>query len=213
MSLKNSKYDTNRWDVTAIPTENQFENSKRRLLAKKQAIDDLQNEYQLLESQALNLYKNNVVYWTLGEGFIKDMITWLDMVNKNQDSEGNKLDKRKKYREKNVFNYMSDLISKYLGVDDLVVTDIHYYGFYSEGYYINFTSHNKKWGLFIPMPEKVTLKTFQFEGESFFKLSLYVYKSEHHMSLVGATFIEEELKDIMAKALGGEENESTTNNN
>ena len=33
------------------------------------------------------------------------------------------------------------------------------------------------------------------------------------MSLVGATFIEEELKDIMAKALGGEENESTINNN
>ena len=101
MSLlyKNDTYNYNgEYEMKSL---NKFAQAERRLLEKKQALDDMKNEYDLIEQQAFRTYKENIQYMLLDQpSTIKMCREWLNMLSKNQDTDGNKLDKRKKYKEK-----------------------------------------------------------------------------------------------------------------
>jgi len=174
-----------------------FEESKRRLKEKKQAIDDLQNEYELLENQAFENYRRHVRYFHLNKEIFEKCQRWLNMVEKGEDKDGNKLDKRKKYIEKDAFTYMTTHLQTLLGVPSLEIVSIFHYNYNDEGCIIEFTGWDEKWSLFIPIVQNISIKSFRYSGERCFQLGLCHCDSGSMRTEMGRTFFEEELKDIM----------------
>ena len=177
-----------------------FEQSKRRLKEKKQQLADMQNEYDLLEMQSLNLYRSHVRYINFMPKFIEATQRWLEALKTGLDSNGKKIDKRKKYDDKNLYNYMVEFIGDILGLDDFELESISDYNF-GEAYIFKFTSHGHKWNLQVPRVASISLKSFQHYGESCFLMTLGHWDSDYALSQFGKTFIEEELKDIMAAGI------------
>ena len=65
MSLvyKNDTYSYNgEYEMGSL---NKFAQAERRLLAKKQALDDIKNAYDIIEQQAFRIYKENIQYMLL----------------------------------------------------------------------------------------------------------------------------------------------------
>ena len=182
-----------------ISPTTKFDLVKRRMSEKKQLIEDLQNEYNLLEQQALGLYKTRVTYPLLGNTIIEGADKWLHMVKSGTDSEGKKLDRRKKYKEKDDYNYIYDYVKGLLGLDDFeLIRFIDYnYGTKKE---IEFASHGHKWELHVPIIKHITIKDYRLEQEFCFKLCIY-HNEGFFYEYVGSTFEEDELKDIMAKGI------------
>ena len=118
MSLvyKNDTYNYNgKYEMSSL---NKFAQAERRLSAKKQALDDMKNEYNLIEQQAFCIYKENVQYMLLDQpSTIKTCREWLNMLSKNQDTDGNKLDKRRKYKEKEIYDWYVNYIKEFLGIE------------------------------------------------------------------------------------------------
>ena len=107
MSLANDGSRT--WSYNGeieIPSTVLFEKAERRIKAKKEVIEDLQNEYDLLERQAFNLYKSHVRYYYFSPQLIKTAQDWLFMINSGKDKDGNKLDKRRKYEQKDKYEFI-----------------------------------------------------------------------------------------------------------
>lgn len=187
-------------EYTTSRTFNMITRAEQRVAKKKEALEDVQNEYELLEKQAFGLYKSKINYITLDRNLINTAANWLRMVKKNEDDDGNKLDKRKKYKEKDTFNYICDVIKRYLGLEDFEIINIFDYN-YGQGKHIEFSSHNHNWFLKIPHPDKVSFKEYQARGRYAFMLMLSHEDSECCSKCVGSTFEENELKDIMSAAI------------
>ena len=187
-------------EYTISRTLDMITRAEQRVAKKKEALEDVQNEYELLEKQAFWLYKTKINYITLDCNLINIAAKWLRMVEKNEDDDGNKLDKRKKYKEKDTFNYICDVIKRYLGLEDFKIIDIFDYN-YNQGKHIEFSSHNHNWVLEIPHPDKVSFKEYQARGRYAFMLLLSHKDSEYYSKVVGSTFEEDELKDIMKSAI------------
>lgn len=174
--------------------------AERRVAKKKEVLEDIQNEYELLEKQAFGLYKSGIGYYMLDCATIGKAAKWLCMVEKNKDADGNKLDKRKKYEEKDAFIYISDTIKKLLDLEDFEITSILDYN-YRQGKHIEFSSHGHNWILEVPWVSNVTLKSYQYTGKYVFMLMISHIDSTWHSTVVGSTFEEDELKDIMKDAI------------
>lgn len=187
-------------EYTTSRTLDMITRAEQRVAKKKEVLEDVQNEYELLEKQAFELYKTKINYITLDCNLINIAAKWLCMVEKNEDDDGNKLDKRKKYKEKDTFNYICDVIKRYLGLEDFKIINIFDYNF-NQGKHIEFSSHNHDWILEIPHPDKVSFKEYQSHGKYAFMLLLFHKDSECYSRAVGSTFEEDELKDIMKNAL------------
>lgn len=175
--------------------------AERRIRKKKEAIKDMQNEYNLLEKQALSLYKDNIEYYTLDYHILKMASKWLCMIKENKDNDGNKLDHRKKYEEKNSFNYLYNKLKQYLGIEDFEIIEILEYGFYGTAMEVEFTYKNHTWRLRIPVPSRVTLKGYQLHGAYAFKLAISHKDTEYSSSVVDCTYEEDELENIMKNAI------------
>lgn len=171
--------------------------AERRLSAKKQSLEDMQNEYNLIENQTFNTYVKNISYFQLAQkGMINASKDWLNMKKKNQDKDGNKLDGRRSYPEKTNFEYYIGYIKDLLGIDNM--EDIEFYDYnFGEGCHISFTYKNNKWQLEIPLVDKIGLRSYKSYGASVFKLRLLHKDSSCCWSCVGSTFEEDELKNIM----------------
>ena len=187
-------------EYTISRTLDMITRAEQRVAKKKESLEDVQNEYELLEKQAFWLYKTKINYITLDCNLINIAAKWLRMVEKNEDDDGNKLDKRKKYKEKDTFNYICDGIKRYLGLEDFKIINIFDYNF-NQGKYVEFSSHNHNWFLEIPHPDKVSFKEYQARGRYAFMLMLSHKDSEYCSKCVGSTFEENELKDIMSAAI------------
>ena len=187
-------------EYTTSRTLDMITRAEQRVAKKKETLEDVQNEYELLEKQAFGLYKSKINYITLDRNLINIAAKWLRMVEKNEDDDGNKLDKRKKYKEKDTFNYICDVIKRYLGLEDFKIINIFDYN-YDQGKHIEFSSHNHNWILEIPHPDKVSLKEYQSRGRYAFMLLLFHKDNECYSKAVGSTFEEDELKDIMKDAI------------
>jgi hypothetical protein len=197
----NDGYDyTGNFKLSSLATITQAE---RRLAVKKQALDDMQNEYNLLEEQAFKTYKSNIYYLTLDqEGFINQCKTWLKMKKENKDADGNKLDGRKKYKEKNIYDYYIEHIEELLGIEG--ISDIKFIDYnFGQATEIEFSYLNHKWELEIPHIKSIQLKAYQNYGASVFKLKLthQDVKYTSSWSCIGYTYEEDELKDLMQQGI------------
>lgn len=180
--------------------------AERRVKEKKQLIEDLQNEHALLEEQAYNLYKRNVLYF----GFQNDSetryaITWLHMMETGVDSEGKKLDKRKKYDEKMRYEWLTSSIREMMDDNSIVIDKIISYGYNTEGYEYVFMHNNKKFYIYIPVVTNVPLKSYQYDGAYAFSISLHVHEDSCSSSVIGSTLFMDEVADIWKKYLEKEE--------
>lgn len=197
--LKNSSYS---YTGIFVPSGlSQISQAERRLASKKQALEDIQNEYELIEKQAFNTYIENISYFQLSQkGYIDKSMKWLAMKNKNQDADGNKLDGRKSYPEKTIFEYYTNYLKELLGIE--YMKDMHFYDYnFGDGCHISFEYKDHIWQLDFPYVENVKFKSYQSHGASIFKLRLLHKDRDMVWSQVGATFEEDELKDIMAQGI------------
>lgn len=203
MSLvyKNDTYSYN--GEHEMSSLNKFAQTERRLLAKKQALDDMKNEYDLIEQQACRIYKENIQYMLLDQpSAIKTCKKWLNMLSKNQDADGNKLDKRKKYQEKEVYDWYIDYIKKLLDIqymDNVQFIDFNF----GQATDIQFEYKEHNWRLEIPHIQAIKLDAYRNYGGSVFKLSLVHNDIECSCSWsqFGSTYEEDELKDIMVQGI------------
>ena len=172
---------------------------KRRIEEKKQKIKDLENELDLLKQQAVNIYKKNVYYMLPGREIINSAIRWLHMVENGVDSDGNKLDKRKKYDDKVAYDTLNDQISSMIGYD-ISISNILEYN-YGEAMIFEFSYEKYEWQLQIPNIPFIHVESFDQYGEECFKLKIWLRKSPSYIERLGSTFLEEELKDIISNKL------------
>lgn len=177
-----------------------FEDAKRRIAKKEQDIKDLENELYLLKLQALNTYKKAIVYFFPTRGNNVTMArNWLKMIEDGTDLKGKKLDKRRRYEEKESYDAVNSYISNVLGAI-IAVTNIVDYN-YGQATIFEFYHEGEQFRLLVPNVDLITLKAFEYEGEEAFKLSLSVKDSECSTKVIGSTFNDQELTDIMNKYL------------
>ena len=189
MSLvyKNGTYNYN--GEYGMGSLDEFAQAERRLSEKKQALDDMKNEYDLIEQQAFNTYKENIKYMLLDQpSMIKMCREWLNMLSKNQDADGNKLDKRKKYKEKEMYDWYIDYIKKLLDVE--YMNDVKFIDYnFGQATYIQFEYKEHNWRLGIPHIKAIKLDAYKNYGSSVFKLALIHNDTE------------DELRDIMTQGI------------
>lgn len=192
---KNSIYDFNGNYI--VNSEYQIAQAERRLAAKKQALEDTQNEFNLIENQAFMIYVNNIDYFELDQkSFIKECKDWLNMQKTKIDKDGNKLDGRKSYKEKDLYNWYINNIKKILDIKDM--EDIKFIDYnFGEATIIQFTYCGKEWELSIPHVKTMNIKSYQRYGADVFKLKISVQDSSVSWNRVGSTYEEDELKQIM----------------
>lgn len=181
-----------------IPSPLVIATAERRLASKKQVLEDMKNEYNLLEQQTFETYKNHIRYAFAQPGFIKGASDWLDMIKDG------KIDKRKKYDEKYYYAYLTEQLQTFLEIDDMKIYAIYDFNF-GEANNIYFTHNNSNWVLKIPNIDSINITSYQRYGNSCFKLELSYQKSEHCYSSVGKTFIEEELAEFIHSTTKEEE--------
>lgn len=174
-----------------------FALAERRLKDKKQLLEDVQHEYDLLEADAFRTYKKEVIYLlSLNPALISKAKKWLEMINDKK----NKIDKRKKYEEKDVYEMFLKDLKKLLGYD-IEITHITQYGYEGYAYGVYFDCMNHKFELKIPNMDMVDIKHYRDYGDYVFKLVLYNCDKPNVAESFGATYFESELKDIFEKWL------------
>ena len=201
MSLKNVDHYFDYMGNPTLTSKQLFEQGERRVEQKKQVLDDMQNEYELLQQQLFNLYREHVYYnWCFSKSSIEGARSWLRMQKEKVDADGNKLDGRKNYPEKDYYKYLTDDIQDNLGIKNIQITRIIDYNF-GEADEIEFVYEGHEWRLNVPNVKHLEMKAFLREGNSCFKLQLYHKDSDVCWSLIGSTFEESELANIMAKGV------------
>ena len=201
MSLKNTDHYYDYMGNPTLTSKQLFEQGERRVEQKKQALDDMQNEYELLQRQLFNLYKEHVYYnWCFAKNTIEGARNWLKMQKEKVDADGNKLDGRKNYKEKDYYEYLTDNIQDNLGIENIQITRIIDYNC-GEADEIEFVYKDHEWRLNVPNVQHMNMKDFLREGNLCFKLQLYCKDSDVCWSLKGSTFEESELASIMRRCL------------
>ena len=163
----------------------------------------MKNEYDLIEQQAFRTYKENIQYMLLDQpSTIKMCREWLNMLSKNQDTDGNKLDKRKKYKEKEVYDWYVDYIKKLLDIK--YMNNVKFIDFnFGQATNIRFEYKEHNWYLEIPHIKAIKLDAYKNYGDVIFKLALVHNDIECSCSWsqFGSTYEEDELKDIMTQGI------------
>ena len=175
--------------------------SDRRIKEKKQQLEDIQNELDLLKHQEYNTCKREISYFGFQNSNItEDAIKWLNMLREGKDKDGNKLDKRKKYDEKLRYEWLNDSIRQILDDDSIVIDEIIQYGMYAEAYEYVFLHNNMKHYIKIPIVSQVPFDDYDdFGVEYSFGINLYVYVESHVCNYIGGSIFMSDIKDIWKK--------------
>ena len=96
---------------------------------------------------------------------------WTVMNETNKDSNGNKLDRRRSYKEKICYENILDRLKTYLGIDDFKIKEVIDLSF-GMAKLIDFSVCGQDWELAIPIIKNVTLKHYEAYGSRCFKLRL-----------------------------------------
>lgn len=197
---KEDKYDfSGNFRMSSL---NEISKAEKRLANKKLQLEDVQNELDLIERQTFETYKNNITYLIIGQkGVIDKAKKWLKMLKDDKDNDGNKLDKRKKYEEKTMYEYYIGVIE---GLLKIKMEDVHFIDYnFGQSTEIEFTYLDHKWSLSIPHIEKLNLKIFHDYGHRIFQLSLSHNDKQSSCSwtLVGYTYDEEELSGLFEEGV------------
>lgn len=173
---------------------------ERRIKAKKEQIEDLQNECELLKRQEFDLLKSRVYYF----GFdvtMKSAHKGFWMLKNDKDTEGNKLDKREKYKEIESYKNFKETLKEILGIADIDIISMMDYN-YGQAEMIDFGYLDRNWEIEIPYPNDIRYKKgFDYYGVECFKISLRYETSESCYDCIGSTFDLIEVKDIMKQGI------------
>lgn len=184
-----------------VPSLMVFANAERRIKEKEAAIEDLENELNLLKEQGLRTYRAEVRYLIIGqENMWNKAQKWISMLKTGTDDDGNKLDKRKKYSEKSIFEYLQSAVGKILEIENFKIDNIINYNF-TEGFNIEFSYLDHKWELCIPIVNNIKMRSYETYGGNCFQLRLLFYTSPSCATTIGCTFEEDNLKNIMQQGI------------
>ena len=173
--------------------EREASESNRRLNSKKTLIEDLQNEYDLLQDQAFKMYKKYVVYYGFEFTYnISEAIEWIDKINSKE-----KIDKRRKYPEKQNYEFFNTKLSAILGIDVTINKIIDYN--YQQGYYYVFDYNDNTYEMFVPIVSNVDFKSFKYDGEYAFKARLSIKENECSYHCLKSSFFLSDFKDVLNK--------------
>ena len=179
----------------------EIKQSERRIKAKKQQLEDIQNELDLLKHQEFDTCKSNILYFGFQNSNITEKaIKWLKMLKEGKDKDGNKIDKRKNYEEKLNYDILTRSIREILENDNIIIDEIIIYGKYSEAYAYKFTYNNMQHYIQIPVVARVPFDSYDYYGiEHTFGITLHVYTSPHVSEYIGGSIFMDEIKDIWKK--------------
>ena len=173
-------------------SKNDIETAEKKYQEKKQQLKDIEYELGLFELNAYTTYKENLTYeWFLFSSTINQARKWLGMLRNN------KIDKRKKYEEKDAFVYVTNRLREMLNQPDIEITDFLIGGFHNYTNIINFTCQGHAFTLDIPVVKNVTLNDYINQGVYVFQIVLYNHDKKFISTWIGGTFDESELKDIL----------------
>ena len=181
---------------TITPSLNQFTTVERRVAEKRSYLEDVQNELDLLELQAFRLYSSQVEYLRFTYIDTKLVRAWMRMLKSGKDSSGNKLNRRKKCPEKEMYESCLHTLERYLGISGIKLLEIVECGLHHVADSFEFRYMDHMWSINIPLIQNMSLQDYKDFGNSAFKLELY-YHSGCTRYLVGSTFEEDDLSDIM----------------
>lgn len=190
-------------DTGKIELKIKLKQSERRIKAKKQQLEDVQNELDLLKEQEFNTCKSNISYFGFQNYNITEKaIKWLKMLKEGKDKDGNKIDKRKTYEEKLNYEILTKSIREILEDDSIVIDEIIIYGKYAEAYEYKFMYNNMQHYIQIPVIARAPFESYDHYGiEHTFGITLHVYTSPHVTEYIGGSIFMDEIKDIWKKYL------------
>lgn len=190
-------------DAGKIELKAKLKQSERRIKAKKQQLEDVQNELDLLKHQEYDTCKHEISYFGFQNSNITEKaIKWLKMLKEGKDKDGNKINKRKKYEEKICYDILTESIREILGDDSIVINEIIIFDKYAEAYEYKFTYNNMKYYIQIPVVARVPFDSYDYYGiEHSFGITLHVYTSPHVSEYIGGSIFMDEIKDIWKKHL------------
>lgn len=183
------------------PSLNILEKAEKMLKAKKEQVEQVKYELELVETDAYIKYKNNISYdFTFGfnSKVLRKAWQWGSMLEKGKDNDGKPIDKRKKYEEKTAYETVFDEIKKQFGRDDIKIKEILMFA-YGQAYDIEFSTSGYNFQLTVPVIGMVSLDSYQHYSAEAFKLKLYYERVSSCWDWIGSTFEEEKLKDILDK--------------
>lgn len=149
------------------------------------------SEYKKLEELAfldkINVIKENVSYTRL-EYALDEARKWLLMLNDK------KVNKRRKYKERDFFNFLVSTLEKDVLGKKIKVKKITSIGYESYAYEILFSFENKNFALNIPIKKKISSKNWEYVND--LKLVLFKCPEEHIFEELIASYEEQEIKEF-----------------
>ena len=175
-----------------------------RIARARQEISDKEYQLKLLLDDQYKFLKSNCSFVKLYHiTSDKRLETAIKMKKSGKDSEGNKLDRRKKYEELVAFEEFTNIIAHVLGISCLKsfeIVNIMSLNI-TDGIYVEFRYCDDKYELYIPNCDGVSRRSFDYNGETNFLAYITYYKEERIGEIIGKTSNVDKLKGIMAKAM------------
>lgn len=199
LTVKNGDYDNYYYydeRVKSVDAMNRIEN----IISKTEIeVKDLQYKLKIFKSELMDVYKSNVSYMTF-DWLLKPAQKW-SIALQSGELNGEKIDRRKKYDEKSLYEMLKDQMGKYLGVE-VNITSIITYALHTEAYIIEFEYGNNTFQLFIPVIKNVTMESVDYSGAKFcFSLHVSIKTGSHCWNTLFYTYEEEELGELFKKYL------------
>ena len=190
MAYKNVSKDY--WNYDNETSETKLKTLKNRLAVKKAQLEDVQYQYDFEYRALFNAYKEHITYDMMCINyFAQKAQKWLGCLERNEAPDGEKLDKRRSYDEKESYNCLVDKLKKIFNREDIELIKIYDYNF-SEAWEYIFRCENTEFIFTVPNVQKVSFKSFEYNADWCFKIKLGYYKNEHVSSTFFSTFDEEE---------------------
>ena len=151
---------------------------------------------QLADEDVAYMIRKNVNYLWVDYWF-DDAQKWLTIKSK-------KYDKRKKYAEKDAYEYLVDKLKEIFQVDTCEIIRMCYEGYEQYTRWIEFTTNSDYiFRMTIPVIERITLELMSYVNYG--KIALGYYESDCCTRMCGASYNAIELKPIMDKIITSEE--------
>lgn len=198
--LVNNGYAYGSWEVKETRSTDAIARIEKLVSKKQEEFDAIKYELEIANRERIRVYHENVRYGI--DSFLLGAFKWF-YAKKDGKLNGEKVDLRRKYEEKDSYNVFVDWLEKRLGVDDIEITEFSSEGMSTIGYRINFTSVGKEWSISIPLVDCIGEKEVKDWGGGdaayAFQIKLWlVDREKSSYKLICRTFEENELKAAFA---------------
>ena len=178
-----------------------FDLVERQVKNKKEAVAQAEVELDLLKQRAYSTYKQKCDYLIFYVLDFNEAQKWLNMKKSGCDSEGRKIDRRRKYPEQSSFEMLQSKLRQILNQPTLEVVELIAHNFTTDGWYIDFTIDSHRYSLHAPLPNKISYETYKDRGRSAFELTIFNADRPSVRAWEGSTLFVDELPQVMEQAI------------